>query len=157
MNSSSCSALACIDTEARRSDLFSSVRLLILNFSVSISIFKTRFSCSRRSREGLAEMEGEELFGGGGEGVMNEEERLAIGEASIEEEEDTPSIWPSDESAITRSNEQWAEWNYRFHEGYYEHSTITLNRVCPTLTMADLFELARGISWLIWRFFDTSR
>ena len=40
-------------------------------------------------------------FGGGGDGVIKEFDREGIGEAIIELD-DTPSICPSDESAMTR-------------------------------------------------------
>ena len=43
--------------------------------------------------------EGEDA-GGGGEGVMKEPERDGTGEGNIELDDETPSICPSDESAM---------------------------------------------------------
>ena len=49
----------------------------------------------------IEDAEGDEAeLGGGGEGVMKELDRDATGEANIELEDDTPSICPSEESAI---------------------------------------------------------
>ena len=62
MNSSSCSAFACMETEALLKDLFSSIKDLIRSLRVSISIFRTRFSCSKRSMD---DIDGECDTGGG--------------------------------------------------------------------------------------------